>query len=103
MFRRFRLPTHTPSPTIVSADPDRLANMPCARCEALLEVHQPSIQSPHRLLATCTLCDAWYYLETDIDTGVATMVFLPEQDTEPAAQTAGSDEETPWQAIVGLS
>lgn len=101
---RFSSPrTSTPSPTLVSTDPEQLANASCPRCQAPLEIHQPSIQSPHRLLLTCTLCDGWYYLEVDPDSPMATMVYWPEQKCQPDSEAKGQEEETPWYAIVGLS
>ena len=32
----------------------------CPRCEAPLALHQPDPQAPHRLLAVCGSCTAWY-------------------------------------------
>jgi hypothetical protein len=32
----------------------------CPRCEAPLALHQPDSQVPHRLLAVCESCTAWY-------------------------------------------
>jgi hypothetical protein len=32
----------------------------CPRCEAPLALHQPDPQRPHRLLAVCGSCTAWY-------------------------------------------
>lgn len=103
MARRLSFRSSAPSLTIVSTDPEQLANMSCPRCQAWLDIHQPSITSPHRLLATCTQCDAWYYLEAEPDTGLATMVYLPERELRPASSSPCNDDEQPCFAIVGLS
>jgi hypothetical protein len=37
----------------------------CPGCEAPLALHQPDPRLPHRLLAVCESCTAWYVSDAD--------------------------------------
>jgi hypothetical protein len=37
----------------------------CPRCEAPLALHQPDPHLPHRLLAVCGSCTAWYVADAE--------------------------------------
>lgn len=60
----------------LAADPNQLYEVRCPSCHDLLEIHQPDIESPDRLLGICPKCRAWFLVEADC--GV--MVRLPDQD-----------------------
>jgi hypothetical protein len=35
----------------------------CGRCQGALEFHQPDVEMPHRILATCGTCSSWYLID----------------------------------------
>jgi hypothetical protein len=46
----------------------------CARCQEVLDRHQPDDEQPDRLLGTCPQCSAWYL----IDARTRVMYVLPD-------------------------
>lgn len=43
--------------------PGDFSTVQCARCQGDLEFHQPDMDAPHRILATCGECGSWYLLD----------------------------------------
>lgn len=58
--------------------PSQLADLPCPRCRAGLDVCQPQPQWPKQLLATCSDCGAWFRIELPSGDRPGVMVNLPE-------------------------
>jgi hypothetical protein len=52
-----------------------LDEVECARCGAILDIHQPDEQLPARLLGACPNCRAWHLI--DVEAGL--MVILPDE------------------------
>jgi hypothetical protein len=44
---------------------DPLPEPRCPNCQAPLEVHQPDVEHPERLLGTCKVCKAWCLIYPD--------------------------------------
>jgi hypothetical protein len=57
----------------VAADADLASTVPCAKCQASLNFHQPDVQRPHRLLGVCGDCETWYL----VDLAAHVIVALP--------------------------
>jgi hypothetical protein len=49
----------------------------CPACESMLEFQQPDTRRPHRLLAICHACDAWFLFDLESDL----IVHLPTFDS----------------------
>ena len=62
-----------------SAPPGDLAWVCCPRCGKSLELQQPIIDEPDRLLGVCKECERWVLIELGVDCPEATMVLLPER------------------------
>src|SRR5690242_3353116 len=58
--------------------PEDLDDGGCLACGASLELHQPDIDSPDRMVGICTKCGCWYLLDTIAGTDEAVMVGLPD-------------------------
>jgi hypothetical protein len=37
----------------------------CACCQGILEVHQPDLERPDRLLGTCAECGSWFLIDNE--------------------------------------
>lgn len=49
----------------------------CLECQDLLDLHQPEMTDPDRLLGVCRQCDRWYLICLDVDQSTANLVRLP--------------------------
>jgi hypothetical protein len=49
----------------LSTRPRVLAEAPCLRCGAALQLHQPDDDAPQRLLGTCDACGGWHLIDCD--------------------------------------
>lgn len=49
----------------------------CSSCDEELDIHQPDLNRPDRLLGTCTCCGTWYL----IDDEARVMLALPDPQT----------------------
>jgi hypothetical protein len=47
----------------------------CPGCRSDLNLHQPDVELPDRLLATCRACRAWFLVRLDAET----MIRLPHE------------------------
>jgi hypothetical protein len=63
----------------LAAGPDEYASTRCPACEEALSFHQPDTRQPHRLLAICDTCDAWFLIDLDI----AQILHLPDAEGPP--------------------
>jgi hypothetical protein len=44
----------------LAPDPLRVGHdLACPACQMVMEIHQPDLDQPERLLGTCTTCRAW--------------------------------------------
>ena len=50
----------------------------CLNCARELDVHQPDVQDPGRLLGTCEACHAWHLIEWDAGRPGRLVVLLPD-------------------------
>ncbi len=48
---------------VCRVDVDATTAIPCPHCDEDLEVHQPDVDLPDRLLAVCRCCKAWFLAE----------------------------------------
>ena len=53
------------------------ASLFCPSCRSPLEFHQPSLESPLRLLGTCTRCECWQFISFNPEKTEAVIVTLP--------------------------
>lgn len=53
----------------------------CAACGTTLDVHQPDLGRPDRLLGICEDCGAWYLMSCRVDRFDTVVLQLPEDDT----------------------
>jgi hypothetical protein len=61
-----------------------LSAVQCARCTSAVAFHQPDPQLPHRILATCNVCESW----TLINLLTGEMLCLPGHEGEKDAAKA---------------
>jgi hypothetical protein len=47
----------------LSTLPDDYSSTGCPACDGQLAFHQPDTRQPHRLLAICDDCDAWFLID----------------------------------------
>ncbi len=57
----------------------RIDEARCDRCRDPLEMHQPDVASPDRLIGTCGGCHGWFL----IDAEAGLMLRLPDLDALP--------------------
>ncbi len=57
---------------------DLLAGIRCLACQRLLEMHQPDVGFPERMLGICPACKSWYLMDLVQDEPEAVMVTLPD-------------------------
>jgi hypothetical protein len=55
------------------------ASVECMACGAPLDLHQPHVEIPYRLLGICEKCQHWYVLELAPGEDESVMVRLPVQ------------------------
>jgi hypothetical protein len=67
-----------------------LPRIRCRRCNALLQIHQPELETPERLLGTCPECHQWCLIESPAGQGWATIAAVP-----PGGLAPDSSEEDP--------
>jgi hypothetical protein len=60
----------------------------CFVCDGPLDLHQPDIRSPERVIGVCELCGNWYLIVLIPGTDEAVMVALPDDQTFLNALTA---------------
>ena len=63
--------------TWFSTAPENFDAARCLACDVYLELVQPGINSPDRLIGICERCQAWYVIDFDASTADAVMVLLP--------------------------
>ncbi len=80
--------TITWSVTTLRVSDEGLENPQCRDCHAPLAVHQPDVDRPDHLLATCEGCGAWYLIEIGADETEAFMFDLPNVTLVHAAVAA---------------
>jgi len=61
--------------------PEDLDDGGCLYCGESLELHQPDIGSPDRMVGICTKCGCWYLLDAIPGRNRAVMVRLPDGET----------------------
>lgn len=49
----------------------RLTEVSCGCCSEPLELHQPDVDRPDRLLGTCPECGAWFLIDPETQTLIA--------------------------------
>jgi len=59
--------------------PDSPLMVACVDCKSGLDVHQPDMAQPERLLGTCEQCGAWYLLACRADRRDMVVMRLPEE------------------------
>lgn len=68
-------------PATISCSIDRNLNeaalQGCPECQGHLQLHQPEMEHPHRLLATCSECGTWWFLDELPRTGEMVRIRLP--------------------------
>lgn len=52
--------------------------MDCPKCRRALDVHQPDIGRPERLLGTCEACGGWYFVVHVPEEDEAVVLALPD-------------------------
>jgi len=70
----------------------------CLACDKYLDLHQPDVGSPDRLVGICEQCGRWYLIDVTPETDEAVMVLLPEGDSVQDALAASEsvvEAETP--------
>jgi hypothetical protein len=60
-----------------------LPRIRCRRCTTLLQIHQPDLETPERLLGTCPACHQWCLIESRAGQGSATIAVLPAEGLAP--------------------
>lgn len=54
----------------------------CAKCNELLDVHQPQSNDADRLLGTCSVCGSWFLFGLlGEDSDQAVQIALPDRDS----------------------
>ena len=61
-----------------SSLPEDLDDGGCLACEGSLDLHQPDIGSPNRMVGVCVNCGCWYLLDLIEGSNEAVMVRLPD-------------------------
>jgi hypothetical protein len=87
-----------PPPTIsvrltvvpLSTRPRVPAEVPCLRCGAALELHQPDGDAPQRLLGTCDACGGWHLIDGDR----SVVLLLPDASALRGTEAIGSPSES---------
>jgi hypothetical protein len=67
--------------TSISPESEEMVKSHCPNCCSYLAIHMPDPDSPDRMLAICSGCDIWYYIEVAPDGESAVMVRLPDVTT----------------------
>jgi hypothetical protein len=49
----------------LTVTPDDYNSTRCPACKGELNFHQPDARQPHRLLAICDVCDAWFLIDLE--------------------------------------
>jgi hypothetical protein len=55
----------------------------CQRCTIPLQIHQPDLETPDRLLGTCPGCHQWCFIESHSEQGWAAIALLPAEGLAP--------------------
>ena len=50
----------------------------CLACDGSLDLHQPDVRDPERVVGVCEVCGNWYLIDLIPDTDDAVMVALPD-------------------------
>ena len=64
-----------------STSPGDLDDGGCLVCEGPLDLHQPDVGRPDRMVGVCMKCERWYVLDSITGTDQALMILLPECDS----------------------
>jgi hypothetical protein len=80
-------------PFVFESPPGELDWVLCNQCRARLDICQPDIQSPARLLGICSGCLRWYLILMEPGLTSALMVQMPENESFQVAweSHAGSE------------
>ncbi len=73
-----------------SSRPEDLDNGGCLTCGGSLDLHQPDIGSPDRMVGICQQCASWYLLAAIPGSNEAVMVRMPDVETVQKALIAKS-------------
>lgn len=77
-------PPRTIAPTLAAARFPGCSDGPtpaeCLGCGSTIEVHQPEVGEPDRLLGVCDWCGRWYLLDCFPEANEFIMVSLPERE-----------------------
>lgn len=60
------------------------AALPCPDCGGDTTLHQPDVEMPHLLLATCGSCRAWTVVSIRPDGREAVLIAVPDPAAPPA-------------------
>jgi hypothetical protein len=61
--------------------PEDLDDGGCLACEGALDLHQPDVGSPDRVVGVCIGCGRWYLLDSIPGSDEAVMVMLPDGES----------------------
>ena len=64
-----------------SSLPEDLDDGGCLACKGPLDLHQPDVGSPDRMVGVCMKCGRWYLLDSIAGTDEALMVLLPDSES----------------------
>ena len=59
----------------------RLTKLGCRWCRTTLQIHQPNVDKPEQLLATCPGCGAWFRVEIRAGETHGVIISVPEAPT----------------------
>ncbi len=80
--------------TLLNEAPGSVTTYKCLRCGGELELHQPGIESPDRLLATCSKrcdeCGSWHLIDLSDRANQSYLVLLPSPQDFLTAFTAAT-------------
>jgi len=51
----------------------------CVHCKSPLDLLQPEVQFPERLLGICEECSSWYFIQLVLERSEVIMLQIPEQ------------------------
>jgi hypothetical protein len=64
-----------------STTPENYDEGRCLACDGSLDLHQPDVQFPDRILGVCERCGNWYLINLLSGTDEALMVAIPDGQT----------------------
>lgn len=66
--------------TLISLHADDIKALCCPACRESMELHQPDVGFPDRMLWTCEHCGTWFLMDLTPDKPEAVLVCLPDGD-----------------------